>query len=540
MRIDMQGQGRERVGTADEQPEDDFVGSDGAPRVTTPMLRVPQRPPWLQPSRSQPIDDGTEAPGVEDVAAVPPAYSVTEKSPKTSAVTVSELREQPETQLTVQGAQAVIAEIADMVEHVTSDVAAESHAVRNARMIHQYSQGASLDEVGQEYGLTRERVRQIINKSPWPTGRIIDARKILREWEAEQETRRISESVSDWSMENPGVSIEQAVRDLELSRSVISRALGERRTLHSTSRKRAGGRRVWEDHELIALLRQFHQETGLTSADGFEQWSRARGGPTKQTPSNRFGKWSGALAAAGIEGSYSVERERAHSDDDLWAAIVEFFTEPREGYTYRHLEEWLAAVPGRPSGALLRIRLSGTWLDMSRTGQRLAAGFVDKHDPNWVADVRKRRDWSTFVREDINYEDHLRRALAEIGPVLTIAAYSQWAKENNAPNGNVLVRNSELSWNELVRSVGGRPGQRGKYMNMSDDELISPLVDYCRTHNVVTFTGYEEWSREHDKPRPTTLVKRFGSWEETVQRARQHADTAVSSPRTSNKITRRI
>lgn len=517
--LSMQQHGVEHARMTEQLRADSLSNPGGKRQVANQSLRIPQRPPWAEPAHVM---------KTEIVVSVQPVQETRVEPEPDDVEKVSKLEELDGSANTLLWARNLMTQIAENAEELKTRESATAHEIRNAVMIQRYSEGASLEEVGKEHGVTRERVRQIINKSSWPTDRIMAARRILRDWETEQESSRITTVVNRWSQENPGETIDQAVIDLGISKSVIARALGERRTLHSAKRMRMVGR-LWEDEELIDLLRQFHRETGLTTAEGFERWSRARGGPTKQTPSNRFGKWSGALAAAGIDGSYAVERERAHRDEDLWAAIVEFFMESRDGYTYRHFEEWLAEVPGRPSGALIRIRLNISWLEMSRMGQRLAAGHVDDHDPEWVADVRQPRDWSILIREEIDYVDYLGRAMADLGPVVTIAAYTQWAKENNAPSGNVLINRTGLSWKELVRSVGGRPGRRGRYLNLSDDELIAPLVTFSMSRAAVTYDEYEEWARQHDQPRPATLVKRFGDWKETVDRARQLAIASSQS-----------
>lgn len=76
------------------------------------------------------------------------------------------------------------------------------------------------------------------------------------------------------------------------------------------------------------MIRRCKEETGKITAEAFQEWSVCQGGPTKQTPMIRFGTWANAVQQAGVSGSYSVARKRAYSEEDLWAARVEFCQSP--------------------------------------------------------------------------------------------------------------------------------------------------------------------------------------------------------------------
>ncbi|MEZ7897563.1 MAG: sigma factor-like helix-turn-helix DNA-binding protein [Flaviflexus sp.] len=399
---------------------------------------------------------------------------------------------------------------------------------REIAMVQRYASGATLEEIGNEYGLTRERVRQLIGKSPWTTSEINEARARISEADRLAQKVRDQEAVIQWSVNNPAAPISQASSDLKLSEAFIRNALGPRKGLHANSRKKRVDPRDWSDQELLEMLRQFNQETGQTSAAKFEEWSRARGGPTKQTPMNRFGKWALALEAAGVEGSHQVERERRHSDDDLWASLIDFFRETKDSYSFRNFEEWSSKSEGRPSGALIRIRLHGSWIELSKTAQLVLAGKDNGYSPSWAQEVLRPRDWSTFVKERVDPVTIVRRAVEEVGPVLTCAKYKAWATENDAPVVPSLLHQSGKTWNELVRSVGGTPGKRGHYANLSDSELLQPLIAYMIGIERVTFEGYRDWARERNMPGPQALKSRFGGWPEVIDAARSLKDKDLS------------
>lgn len=391
-------------------------------------------------------------------------------------------------------------------------------AEREVEMAKRYALGETLDEIGKDFDVTRERVRQLINLSGWRAPELRQARRLLAADEQKREEDRDRELVQQWSYANPGRPLQEAAAELDLPDSFVSRALGNRRNLH----REAGGRQSkprWSDKAVLDLVREFHAETGATVSAEFERWSVARGGPSRQTPMLRFGTWSAALTAAGVTGSYSVPRERRFSDNDLWAAVVEFFSFERENYSYQYFADWLSDRKGMPSAAHIRQRLALSWKSMSSVAQNVAAGQVTDLDSDWVQQVRGQRDWEAMIPEELDYIDVLGRAVVEIGPVITISSYNEWAREQGFPLGNNLMQKTGRTWTELVSEAGGRTGTRGRRGKISDAELIVSLVEYMETHPRIRYTEYSQWARRNHRPVAQTLAQRFGSWDEAVNAA---------------------
>lgn len=391
-------------------------------------------------------------------------------------------------------------------------------AEREVEMAKQYVLGETLDAIGKDYDLTRERVRQLINLSGWKTSELRHARKVIADDERRQKTELDRDKVLKWSYANPGVAKQNAAEQLGLPVKVVSKLLGKRSNLHSfhTARER---RQNWTDNDLIEILRQFHLATGSTVSMDFEKWSMARGGPSRQTPTIRFGSWSAALEKADIEGSYSVDRERQHSDEDLWAAVIEFFSFDRNNYSYDSFATWLSGSQGMPSAALIRVRLGLSWSELSVTGQMVAGSRIADFDPKWVAEVRNQRDWATLVKIGADPVDVLAEAIASIGSVLTIAAYNTWAQDFDRPKAQTLMKRARLSWVQLVEAAGGRTGTRGARGAVSDQSLLEPLIEYALEHHQIRYLEYSHWARENGRPVGSTLSHRFGSWDRAVSSA---------------------
>ena len=94
----------------------------------------------------------------------------------------------------------------DLIDHLVLDTADLSRAYQMAK---RYALGETLQEIGNAYGVTRERIRQIINtKTPWSTTSINAARRRALAMQEATERRRVLE----WSEANVGAPIEHAVR----------------------------------------------------------------------------------------------------------------------------------------------------------------------------------------------------------------------------------------------------------------------------------------------------------------------------------------
>ena len=395
-------------------------------------------------------------------------------------------------------------------------------AEREVEMAKRYILGETLDAIGKDYDLTRERVRQLINLSGWKTGELRRARKTIDAEERKKKTELDRERVLKWSYANPASSRQAAVEELQLPDEVISKLLGNRRNLHAGGRPRER-KPVWSDSELIETLQEFHESTGSTVSMEFEKWSMARGGPSRQTPTIRFGSWSAALNAANIKGSYSVDRDRRHTDEDLWAAVVEFFSFDRQNYSYDAFGGWLSDQDGMPSAALIRVRLGRSWSELSTVGQKVASGRVSSFDSTWVQQVREQRNWSLFNASEPQPDIFLAEALSEIGPVVTIATYNAWAQKRDAPSAQTLMKRSGDSWVNLVEKAGGRTGTRGARGKASDQALLAPLAEFILTNPVVRYEAYSQWARANNNPVASTIVRRFGSWDISVAAARKEA-----------------
>ena len=331
---------------------------------------------------------------------------------------------------------------------------------RDAKIVARYCSGeATLDEVGVEFGITRERVRQIINLRSNYT--MSDIRWALGvEAVEKRRAQRLADAaaVAKWSEENLGESLTKAALDLGFEEAYVKKLLGARKKFHLV--KARPKRQQFSDDELLAMLREFHEETGSTSGDLFTEWSTKRGGPTRQTPALRFGKWSIALEKAGINDGRAVERERMFTDEDYWAAVVDFLRSDATSSSVKQYEAWNHDHKEYPSGAGIRARLGRSWVEIINAVMPLVTGNVSEvEDQAWAAEVLRERDWADMRAQDARKREVdpnalLKAAFAEIGEPLTSIRYDEWAREHGETLSVNLTHKTEKSWAQMLLDAG--------------------------------------------------------------------------------------
>jgi hypothetical protein len=198
-----------------------------------------------------------------------------------------------------------------------------------------YECGFTLDEVGEEFGLSRERVRQVFRRA----GLQIRTRLETVELKREADLARGDEIVEAFRRTK---DVAVVARELEIWRPTILEVLRaelpprERVAL----RPKKGGpppatvpswaRRRYSDEELIAFLREAGATLGGTLSgkryDAFARGRRTADGrrwPTHQTVGSRFGSWRGAMEAAGLDAypSSGVGLRRRFSQEQCLEAV---------------------------------------------------------------------------------------------------------------------------------------------------------------------------------------------------------------------------
>ena len=180
---------------------------------------------------------------------------------------------------------------------------------RTRRMRDLYASGATLQEVGERFGLTRERVRQLFRAHDIPIRTAKETAALRREHLLARHGERIRAAYV------PGAELGALARRLDLSRELVAAALGTHPPY--LAQRRAGRAPLYTDAELLDFLRRAGEGRSLPlTASAYSAYARdrrtadGRPWPTHQTPAKRFGGWLKACERAGLESNPKVLAKR--------------------------------------------------------------------------------------------------------------------------------------------------------------------------------------------------------------------------------------
>lgn len=228
-----------------------------------------------------------------------------------------------------------------------------------------YVQGATLEDVGIQFGLTRERVRQIFVGAGLPTRSPGASRAIQRARQLREKSEAICAAFAT------GKEPEKIALELGVPLSGVKAVLRDRMPVAFRHKSRPRPP-TFTDAELLAFLRAAEAATqerpltttayrgfaaGRTTADG-------RRYPAPQTIASRFTKWRLALREAGLPAGKAGDRgPKVRFDEDACRAAVRAAAKklgrPPSGPEY---ESFARATGGRhPSLWTVRNRFDG-WI----------------------------------------------------------------------------------------------------------------------------------------------------------------------------------
>jgi DNA-binding CsgD family transcriptional regulator len=243
---------------------------------------------------------------------------------------------------------------------------------RNREMVDLRTSGKSLGEIGEKFGLTRERVRQILSKTGAPSSQEVKALRESIRADKLQETRTLALEAASV---HPNKTIDEIAGELQVSPIELRRILTPQemnlfaRPLRSSAQK-------WSDQEIIQTLREAATlEFPLTVKaysklleDGFLK------GPSAARISQRFRSWQAACDLAEVEaGTRTRPLDLSRwTDDDLYAAVILYLKLAESTGAAADYDSWASGQDDVPSMGTLRNRL-GAWNQIRNTAIEMMA-----------------------------------------------------------------------------------------------------------------------------------------------------------------------
>jgi len=231
---------------------------------------------------------------------------------------------------------------------------------RNREMVDLRTSGKSLGEIGEKFGITRERVRQILLKTDAPSFQEV---KALRESIKADKLEEVRATAIERASAQPNKTIDEIAEELQVSAIELKRILTPQE-INLFARPLRTGFQKWSDQEIVVILREAATlEFPLTVKaysklleDGFLK------GPSAARISQRFRSWQNACDLADVEaGTRTRPRDQSRwTDNDLFTAVIHYLKLPESTGSARDYDSWASDQDDVPSMGTLRNRL-GEW-----------------------------------------------------------------------------------------------------------------------------------------------------------------------------------
>lgn len=230
--------------------------------------------------------------------------------------------------------------------------------------------GLTLDEIGTEFGVTRERVRQLLKKYGGPSA---DEIRDVRAAQAQSAQRAHDQAVTGAireALDGRGPMTVAEVADATgLDAGDISKHWPQD-LAHLRLWGAGQGESRWTDEDICEALRQASvYEFPLTTTAYSELLQVGQvDGPSVPRIGQRFGSWSAACAAAGVVAGdpWNREYESKWSDEDLLQIVRAYLIDPNGPSSAHRFDEWKREnAPDGPSAQTLRNRF-GSWTEVKR------------------------------------------------------------------------------------------------------------------------------------------------------------------------------
>ncbi len=235
---------------------------------------------------------------------------------------------------------------------------------RDAAIVAARERGDTLQEIATRFGLSRERVRQILARGSAASAR---ESKIARaERELTRSERRREEVLAAF---RAGWGPKAIAGRLGLSRGCVSRLIETHATPADRAARRLAQRVTAQrtgppghsDEDLIEAVKQVVKDAGhVPLSKEYAVIAKASGLPSLSTVESRFGGWSAALRAAGITDLPEPRRRRRWTEEACMEAVRSLAAELGSLPTLREYERLSAGRSDLPCAATVRNRL-GSW-----------------------------------------------------------------------------------------------------------------------------------------------------------------------------------
>lgn len=243
----------------------------------------------------------------------------------------------------------------------------DSHLERDALIVELRKQGQTLEEIGKEVNLTRERVRQVLRRDALglSIGHLKAEQETLRVNAQQIERQRIFSEISESWSSYKRMTFSEIAEAIGIEESTLKKCISRIQYVYLQANQEPSNVRIWTDAQCIQSLRNAATFEFPLTVLKYRRLIESGTviGPTVAVFWQRFGSWVNACEQAGVEyGEAQREYDRNWTDTELLRFVRWFMHQRKDGrWSIENFETWSkeSEISG-PSTAILRLRL-GTW-----------------------------------------------------------------------------------------------------------------------------------------------------------------------------------
>jgi DNA-binding CsgD family transcriptional regulator len=235
---------------------------------------------------------------------------------------------------------------------------------RDTEIYYSYLEGKTLAEIGQQHGITRERVRQVLEKQGVNRRSTTESAAIRNSDIRNQNAEEIKSVYRQYG------NLADTVRACKgkVPASVVKAVVAEMpETERAKYRNRPTKDRTFDDESMrSALVRA--AAAGATTIVAYGEWRDTpdgAGAPSVPLLIMRYGSWRKARTFAGLETSTTSGRSKTFTDTDVLVAVRRFVDACEANGKHpsaNNYDSWAKAVGGLPTLSTVRQRTNSTWL----------------------------------------------------------------------------------------------------------------------------------------------------------------------------------
>ena len=259
---------------------------------------------------------------------------------------------------------------------------AKSAVISPSFLVNLYLEGKTLSEIGNQVGLSAERVRQVMTRAGYSIKGLREQRKQV----AATNTAEAQNTIAAWVESHKGCTLGEIEAATGYSVDRIRKLLNARLRhliLQNTdeSKQEVSALRKWSEAQTLFALQQAAKRVSPLTREAHDDLIKSGAviGPVGSGIIHKFDSWVAACEAAGIQPGEAVRSnyQREFSYDDLEAALIHFINES-DNLSVDAYDRWESQKEGLPSSVLIRVRY-GTW----QTGWRTALKTIRREWESW-------------------------------------------------------------------------------------------------------------------------------------------------------------